>query len=447
LAVEPGFVVDLHRLDGWVHLQVGPYDALRGPLGVLSYLAFVPLFWLVPARWSAGLIIVTSLVASIATVGLGYTLLLSGLVVFCYMVVVAFARPGLGPDGRRRLVLAGAAAMLVPYAYALLDPQLAWLCPQLLPALPDPYLDPAHPTEPKYFYWQWAGLGYVILKSLHVLVDAAKGRIASVRFKDFLAFLLFAPTLRMGPILRYQEFVPQFARCAEQRNARSLGAGLIRIAIGLGRLAVLVSVLDRLVWYPQIYFEPASLERWQLILSVYVQPIRIFMWISGYVDIAIGIGLLCGFVVPENFRYPWISTSIREFWRRWHITLGAWLRDYIYIPLGGNRRHVWLNYLLTFLFCGVWHGLYPSYLFWGLSQGIGLSINRAWRNYWDRHRAENSRFYQALRRLCLGDRVLGRILAWLVTFHYQVLTIAWFMDEPFAGARFLPALVGLKSLA
>ncbi len=443
MVVKPSFDFDLGGLDGWLHLHVGGYDVFRGPLGVLTYLAFVPLFWLLPAAWSRPLIIITSLFISVATVGVGYTALLAATVVFCYAVVMTFSRwARSGPQRVRLAVLAGAAVLLAPYTYALFDPQLARVWRELLPVLRDPYADPAQPTEPLYFYLQWAGLGYVILKSLHVLADAGRGRIQQLRFADFLSFLLFAPTLRMGPIYRYQDFTAQVGLAASRRTAQALGAGAIRIVIGLVRLGVLVFLLDQLVSYPAVYSEPHAIDRWQLMLSVYLQPVRIFMWISGYIDIAIGIGLLCGFIVPENFNYPWISTSIREFWRRWHLTLGAWLRDYIYIPLGGNRRHVWLNYFAAFTFCGVWHGLYPSYVFWGVSQGIGLSINRYWRTYWDRHKSENSQLYQTLQRYYLGDRVLGRLLAWVLTFHYQVVTIAWFMDEQYAGARFLPALIG-----
>ena len=430
---------DPSRWDGWFRLTVGDWNPAVVPIGVLLYLPFVPLFWWAGRRATLWLIPLSTLALSWATLGAAYAALLAVVTAASWIVTVlvrsALARTASPaahrPAGGRSWnapVVVGCAALVGGYSLIVFWPQPAWL----------PNREP-----PLYFYAQWAGLAYLALKALQVLIDLGRGNIsvapmesglagcaapAPLTFGRYVAFLLFAPSLRMGPIFRYQAFVAELEAAPAQRTRRALAAGFGRIGLGLLRLGLVMAMIKE-ISARELFEAPDSLKTYQIILGLYLQPLSIFMWIAGYSDMAIGIGRLCGFRVPENFNFPWLATSIAEFWRRWHMTLSFWLRDYVYIPLGGNRRHVEFNYVATFVFVGAWHGLYASYILWGLSQGLGLSVYRHWSRYWRRQGETGSALYRRLGRVGLCGGRPGIFLAWLVTFHYQMLTIALFMDE------------------
>ncbi len=451
------------RWDGFLHLLQDGHDLPRGPLGLLLYLPLAVLFWIVPPHRRVNYLTASSLALLLVTLGPGYTAMLLLLALLGLVLVRSCGRPG--------RIAPGILLCAVVYAGFIAFPQ-----PPFIPPIRTPTL-----REPLYFYLHWAGIGYVFLKTVHVLVDTAQHKMTAPPLREFLAYLLFAPTVRMGPIYRYPEFAEQLASLAgpppaltpqlpdsrsrlpdgtyacempahrrsrpaggtcpqelhEQHQLtgdRDFGAAAIRIVFGLVRLGVMSAMLKN---FPidRLFDAPWTLPPYRFVGCLYAAPMSIYLWISGYVDISIGMGLIMGFRVPENFQYPWKAASLAEFWRRWHITLGSWLRDYLYIPLGGNRRHVFLNYFITFLFCGVWHGLYLSYALWGMSQGVGLAVNRMWALYWKRHREAGSRLYQQLARLRIVNSPVNTLAAWLLTFHYQILTIAWFMDEEHAGRR------------
>jgi len=416
------------RADGFLRLAIGPReDLLRGPVGVLGYLLFVPGFWWVPRRLSAAYLTFTSLLWAFLTVGPAYVLWLVAMVGGGWLTLrlanigpFSLAVSRRGPRTAAGLILATAFGALL-------------LRPQPFP------LPPVSEPEPLYFYLHWAGLAYIFLKLYHLVVDTTGGRLAAPGANDYLAYILFAPTLRMGPIYRAGEFFNQLRNRPDRFRSVRPAAAFGRIALGLVRWGAVMGLIAR---FPgeAVFGRPESLGTTALLAGIAAQPLSIFLWISGYADVAVGLGRLMGFAVPENFNHPWAAKSLAEFWRRWHITLGLWLRDYIYIPLGGNRRYVFRNYCLTFGFCGLWHGLYPSYLAWGLSQGIGLYVNRIWRGFWERRRVAGDLCYRAARRARLTDAFLGRAIAWTVTLAYQVITIALFMDERHCGRRFLPEL-------
>lgn len=439
---------------GLIHLVFGQFDVLRGPVGVVAYVLFAPLLRFLPARWSANYLTATSLLLALLTVGANYTFLIAALAVYAFLVTRSAERAVFVYRRPPRLAAATAlTAVSIPYALALLYPQPFFLPPA---------------AEAVYFYLHWAGLAYLFLRASHVLVDRCRpvppdtphaGTLAAIDGSTYFAYMLFGPTLRMGPLYRYTEFADQLNDHRTHQTWHNVGAGVIRIVVGLIRLAVMMLVLtkDNLLpllplgddpsrLFPAFNVDPASLPYWQVLLGAYIQTIRIYLWISGYTDLAIGVGHFFGFHVPENFNFPWIATSIAEYWRRFHLTMGAWLRDYVFIPLGGSRRRVYLSYLLTFTFCGFWHGLFLSYVCWGLSQGIGLSINRWWTQSWSARRQANTPLYQTLLRYRLVQSRFNRIAAWALTCHYQLISIAWFMDEPHAGKNFIPVLFGLDPL-
>jgi alginate O-acetyltransferase complex protein AlgI len=392
---------------------------------VLVFLLLVPGFRLAGRRHRTAYVILSSLLLAWATIGAAYVALLVAATVLAWTVIGA-TRSALvrHSSNTRGIVALGVAALVIPYTGFLLFPQPAWL-PRV--------------EVPVYFYLQWAGLAYLTLKAIQVILDLGHERAPRPRLGAFAAFLLFAPTLRMGPIYRWADF----CRDLEDSPTGEAGAvrgGFDRLAIGLFKLGLMAVLLNN---FPaaDVFDTPHTLGTGALLLHIYAQPMSIYLWIAGYSDLAIGLGRLGGFRVPENFDSPWLSRSVREFWRRWHISLSTWLRDYVYIPLGGNRRHVSLNYFVTFTLVGAWHGLVWSYILWGLSQGLGLSVNNWWRRFWQRHRERESGVCRIARRCRILDGPLGSAAGWLLTFHYQVLTIAVFMDEKHAGAGFLGELL------
>ncbi|UCD27910.1 MAG: MBOAT family protein [Planctomycetota bacterium] len=406
------------RPDGLIHFMQDGYDLPRGPLGLLLYLPFVGLFWLIRPKYRTAYLILSSLLLSLITLGHGYTLAIAALAIIGLIFVREFAIPA--------RPWPGIAILTVIYAALLYCPQPSWLPPV---------------EKPFYFYLHWAGIGFIFLKTVHVIFDVSNGKLPAPTTGGFLAYLLFAPTLRMGPIYRYDDFSQQL----QDNHLRNLkiGGGLLRIFVGLVRLGIMAVVMDKFP-FDTLFANPQNMSFGQMMPLLYAAPMSIYLWISGYIDLSIGIGRLMGFRVPENFNYPWRATSIAEFWRRWHITLGAWLRDYLYIPLGGNRRHVPINYIIIFLFTAVWHGTYLGYICWGLSQGIGMTVWRYWSRYWQKQRENNTQFYRIFARARLVNSPINIGLAWLLSFHYQIVTIAWFMDENhqlrLVGQRFIELL-------
>jgi len=399
------------RPEGWIHSVHGDFDVPRGPVGVLFYLVFVPLFWIVPRRWRAHYLTVTSLMLTVATVGPAFTITLAVLAVIGWAIIRTLAR------GQSYWI--GLALLVVGYATLILYPQPAWL-------------PPVH--EPLYFYVHWAGLGYMFLRTVHVLNDVSRLKLSPPGLTDWLAYLLFAPTLRMGPIFRYRDFVEQMR--GELARERRLVAGAGRLLNGMVRLAAVAVLIDKNNFPLDVLFnDPGQLSAGAFIFRIYLAPFSFFLWISGYVELSIGIGRLMGFVVPENFNYPWSSSNIAEFWQRWHITLGAWLRDYVFTPMVRRRWHYFWAFTVTFLLCGLWHGNCWCYVIWGTAQGVGLAVLRVWGQFWKQQHSIGSPLYRRLVALRLVGSPVSTVLAWLLTLHYEVITILIGMDIEHAGLR------------
>ena len=401
--------------EGLIRWMQDGHNLPRGPLGVLVYLAFVPFYAWCPKRHRATYLWTSSLLAVWLTLGSAYTLTLIALTLLNLAVVRICGRP--------RAVPAGGVVLVGVYGALLVHPQPFWLPPV---------------EEPLYFYLHWAGIGYLFLRGYHLLIDRSAGTLGRASLSELTAFLLFAPTLRMGPLFRYQAFAEQLRKGpAAYRHVRA-AAG--RLVTGLLRLGILAVLMDRLPM-KTLFEAPETLEGLQLLAHIYAAPMSIYLWISAYLDFAIAVGYVLGFRVPDNFNYPWRATSIAEFWRRWHITLGEWIRDYVYIPLGGNRRHVFFNYTVSFFVVGIWHGTYLSYVLWGLSQGVGLAVRRMWHVHFERMRQVGSPLYAGLRAMRLVAGPLNVIACWLLTFHYQIFTLCLFLDEHHTWRRLGPRLL------
>jgi alginate O-acetyltransferase complex protein AlgI len=226
------------------------------------------------------------------------------------------------------------------------------------------------------------GISFFSFQLISYLVDRMRGDAPIYPYRPFALFVLLYPHLIAGPIVRHNELVPQFA--ADPRRSgvwQRIGIGLVIFIIGMAKKLL---IADRLGAVVDPLFAQASTraldfgEAWTAVLAFTFQ---LFLDFSAYTEMAIGSALIFGVVLPENFRRPYLATDIRDFWRRWHISLSNFLRDYLYIPLGGSR-HGPARYVLATLgtmgLCGLWHGAGWTYVAWGLWHGLGLVICRGW---------------------------------------------------------------------
>ncbi len=270
---------------------------------------------------------------------------------------------------------------------------------------PLPMLDMLLPVGISFFTFQ--GLSYAI--------DVYRDPAAAIqRPLDVFLFVAFFPTILSGPILRAHQLVPQLDNIAPLRKDAAM-AGYFLLLSGMFKKLVLSSYLashavNHVFDYPDAFSFVGAL------CGVLGYTIQIYCDFSGYTDLVLGVGLLLGFMLPENFDRPYRSSSLREFWHRWHISFSTWLRDYLYFSLGGSRVPTWrkhCNLLLTFALGGLWHGAGLNFIFWGLLHGLGLSLNHGLR---DRRKA---------RGLPLDPRrsLVMDALCWLLTFGY--VSFAW----------------------
>ena len=230
-----------------------------------------------------------------------------------------------------------------------------------------------------------AGISFFTFQAISYVIDVKRKKIHPVGLLDFAVYLSFFPHLLAGPIVRASEFLPQIRHRADPRRLDA-GRALWLISRGLFKKVVIASYMathaDALFGVPN---QHAGLEA---LFGVYAYAIQIYADFSGYTDIAIGLALLLGVRFPQNFDSPYRSLSLREFWRRWHMTLSRFLRDYLYIPLGGSRkgpRRTYLNLMATMLLGGLWHGAAWTFVAWGGLHGGGLALERA--RVWHRSRA------------------------------------------------------------
>jgi alginate O-acetyltransferase complex protein AlgI len=220
-------------------------------------------------------------------------------------------------------------------------------------------------------------ISFFAFEFIHYLVDVRQGKAPIRHPLQFVLFSIFFPSLVAGPIKRYEQFLPSLAQGARAVNGDDVSAGLRRLAMGLLKKVV---VADNLILAIDFYtplprFAALSLAaRWLVFALI---ALRILFDFSGYSDIAIGLARMLGVTLPENFNWPYAATNLQEFWQRWHISLSSWIRDYVYIPLGGNRHGIprrSLNGLIAFALIGLWHGPAWHFVLWGLYHGIGLAL-------------------------------------------------------------------------
>jgi D-alanyl-lipoteichoic acid acyltransferase DltB (MBOAT superfamily) len=259
------------------------------------------------------------------------------------------------------------------------------------------------------------GLSFFTFQAISYVVDVRRGLCERASTIDLGIYLAFFPHLVAGPIVRAREFLPQLARPRNPRDV-AVGAGVTLIAFGLVKKVVIADFLARNAVDP-VFAVPESYGAPDVWTAVAAYAVQIYCDFSGYTDIAIGIALLMGFVFPQNFDAPYRSTSPQEFWRRWHMTLSRYLRDFIYIPLGGNRRGAVKqvrNLMITMLLGGLWHGAAWGFVLWGALHGGALALQHVTRG----------RIPALPRPAAWAATLLFVCLAW-IPFRAPDLTAAW----------------------
>jgi alginate O-acetyltransferase complex protein AlgI len=278
------------------------------------------------------------------------------------------------------------------------------------------------------------GISFFTFQALSYVIDVQRREAPAQRNPlDIALYVALFPQLVAGPIVRYRDVAVQLVQRVVTRA--SFAYGIRRFVIGLGKKMLIANVCAEaadgvfggagtdLAGVPGAELYPAL--AW---LALVAYTLQIYFDFSGYSDMAIGLGHMFGFRFLENFAHPYVSRSITEFWRRWHISLSTWFRDYLYIPLGGNRRggaRTYLNLLIVFALCGLWHGASLTFLVWGLYHGAFLVLERAGLGAWLGRRAGPLRHIYVL---------LAVMVGW-VFFRAETLAYAW---------AFLRALVGLS---
>jgi alginate O-acetyltransferase complex protein AlgI len=248
------------------------------------------------------------------------------------------------------------------------------------------------------------GISFIVFQAISYTVDVHRRLIEPASTIDFGLYLSFFPHLVAGPIVRAREFIPQLAKPRDPGTV-AVGAAVSLIVIGLVKKVVIADYLARAVVDP-VFGVPQSYSAPDAALAAYAYAVQIFCDFSGYTDIAIGLALLMGFVFPQNFDRPYRARTFREFWRRWHMTLSRFLRDFLYIPLGGNRGgklRTARNVMITMVLGGLWHGAAWGFVLWGTIHGGALVVENV-----------------------LRERVrisLPAWLKWVIVFH--VVVLAW----------------------
>ena len=221
------------------------------------------------------------------------------------------------------------------------------------------------------------GISFFTFQAISYVMDVYRGELEPATPIDAAVYLAFFPHLVAGPIVRASEFLPQLRRPRDPRRVEGARAFTL-IAKGLFKKVVVANLLATTLVDP-VFSTPSAHSAAEIIVAVYGYAVQIYADFSGYTDMAIGLALLLGFRFPDNFDRPYTAVSLQDFWRRWHMTLSRWLRDYLYIPLGGNagsQRRTERNLLLTMVLGGLWHGAAWTFAIWGAIHGLGLAIER-----------------------------------------------------------------------
>lgn len=339
-------------------------------------------------------------------------------IVINYQVGKRISKSGLGSKEAKNLLWAGICfnlALLAYYKYAnffinsveqVLNTN--WSIPQIILPL---------------------GISFYTFTQTAYLVDAYRGETKNYNFLTYSLFVTFFPHLISGPILHHSDTIPQFYRL---RNLvfshKAMAVGVTWFTLGLFKKVIIADTVAP--WVNPVFSNASAVSFLEAWVGAVSYTLQLYFDFSGYSDMAVGLGLMLNIQLPINFNSPYKATSIIDFWRRWHITLSNFLRDYLYIPLGGNRRGAvqrYINLLITMLLGGLWHGAGWTYLVWGGLHGLYLCINHGWRK--------------------LG-KSLPKFLAWAITFIAVLISWVLFRSQSIHDAvELLGTMAGMKGLA
>ncbi len=261
------------------------------------------------------------------------------------------------------------------------------------------------------------GISFFVFQSMSYTIDIYRAELKPLNnWTDYLFYLSFFPQLVAGPIVRARDFIPQIRRNPVIVTQEMFGTGVFLILTGLFKKAIISDYIS-LNFVDRIFDDPLLYSGFECLTGIYGYALQIYCDFSGYSDMAIGIALLLGFRFPKNFDAPYKSATITEFWRRWHISLSTWLRDYLYISLGGNRKgrvRTYMNLLVTMLLGGLWHGAAIRFVLWGALHGIALALHKLWMTLIPSAKATGAEMSR-------GNRIFGMI----ITFH--IVCLGWLM--------------------
>ncbi|MCK4341536.1 MAG: hypothetical protein KAY37_07435 [Phycisphaerae bacterium] len=398
------------------HPPLDPVEIFAGPFGLLAFLPLVPVILLVARRYRRTALIASGLVWMLATLHVRCTVVvLAGLAAATAWILLlgTLRRRGrLSARGMIALVWVGLNVLVWPLWWQAQHP--AW-CPSRMQVLHS------------------VGLAYLLLRFIAWGVEMAKNPRLPVRLTETICWLLYAPCMRLGPVLLREEFLRRFDAWDPRRSpawkegAKRFGLFLLG-GVGVGFVGAQIPAVGSAA--VDFFTAPENYTTGELFRVFYLVPIQVYLLLWTYNELAAALALWVGLRVDNNFNWLPRATSVRDFWRRWHITLGTWLRNYIYIPLGGNRRHVPLNYAAVFGYCGVWHGAGWSFPAWGLSQAFALTVQRGW-----------DRLVARLGWQRLATRRWWIALCWVLTMHYQIATLVVFVDFDHLGLRLFGELL------
>lgn len=355
------------------------------PFGMLCMLATVLLYWRLPSAWRPWLL---AAVGSILLVQDSWSSLAAWTGLLLWVALIC------GPQWQRQSAmravgLAGVLLMFGAYQYG----------------------------KASHALLAWIGFAFVSLKAWHLIAEHGGGMLRDSRAASTLAWLLFPPTLAVGPVQRYDAFRLELLRARWEPQLAS--QALQRILYGYVKVVLLAGYL--LDYKLNLLGNPTGHPWLDAYLPLLGYGLNLYWQFSGYCDVAIGFAALLGIRVPENFRFPFAAGNLQEFWRRWHITVSEWCRDFVFRPILSRTRQYMLASLASMMVLGLWHELSPRYLAWGLFHGAGLVVVHLW--------SKHMPWAAAWR-----DNLVWRAASWFLTLQFVILSFALTSTPDLAAA-------------
>jgi alginate O-acetyltransferase complex protein AlgI len=331
-------------------------------------LSVLVVYWsVVPLRWKAQFLVLAGTIFYAYSVP-AYLLLLVALAGTTFFIGHAMLRAAASPRARKAWLALGVVLITAVLAYFKYSKFFALTIDQVtnLHLIPIPNI--IVPLAISFFTFEF----------VHVLVDIYLKKITRLNALEFVVFTMFFPTLVAGPIKRYQTFAPQ-VRNLVTPDSQTFMLNFYRVTLGLAKKMIVADSMQPFI--APLLIPGAPYGQLDYIVAALAYSVKIYFDFSGYSDIAIGVAGLLGFAIPENFDMPYRRANISLFWRHWHISLSSWVRDYVFIPLGGSRRSAILtgfNLFVAMGLAGLWHGANWTFVIWGLWHGLGLASHRVW---------------------------------------------------------------------